>query len=73
MAYDAPDYGGGGVVLVLGSEGDGLRPRVAKACDELIALPMLGAVESLGRERGGGGAVVRDLAESASARLDKAP
>jgi 23S rRNA (guanosine2251-2'-O)-methyltransferase len=48
VAYDAPDYGDGGVVLVLGSEGAGLRPRVAKACDELIALPLLGAVESLG-------------------------
>jgi 23S rRNA (guanosine2251-2'-O)-methyltransferase len=48
VAYDAPDYRGGGVVLVLGSEGEGLRPRVAKACDELIALPMLGAIESLG-------------------------
>jgi 23S rRNA (guanosine2251-2'-O)-methyltransferase len=48
VAYDAPDYGGGGVVLVLGSEGHGLRPRVAAACDELVALPILGAVESLG-------------------------
>jgi len=47
-AYDAPDYGGSGVVLVLGSEGEGLRPRVAKACDELIALPMRGEVDSLG-------------------------
>ena len=48
VAYDVPDYRGGGVVLVLGSEGDGLRPRVAKACDELIALPVLGKVDSLG-------------------------
>jgi 23S rRNA (guanosine2251-2'-O)-methyltransferase len=48
VAYDVPDYRGGGVVLVLGSEGAGLRPRVAKACDELISLPLLGAVESLG-------------------------
>ena len=48
VAYDAPDYRGGGVVLVLGSEGHGLRPRVAAACDELIALPVLGAIESLG-------------------------
>jgi 23S rRNA (guanosine2251-2'-O)-methyltransferase len=48
VAYDAPDYGGGGVVLVLGSEGHGLRPRVAKACDELIGLPLMGATESLG-------------------------
>jgi 23S rRNA (guanosine2251-2'-O)-methyltransferase len=36
------------VVLVLGSEGSGLRPRVAKACDELISLPVLGRIESLG-------------------------
>jgi 23S rRNA (guanosine2251-2'-O)-methyltransferase len=48
VAYDAPDYGGSGVVLVLGSEGSGLRPRVAGACDQLVALPLLGRVESLG-------------------------
>jgi 23S rRNA (guanosine2251-2'-O)-methyltransferase len=48
VPYDSPDYRGGGVVLVLGSEGSGLRPRVAKACDQLIALPLLGRIESLG-------------------------
>jgi 23S rRNA (guanosine2251-2'-O)-methyltransferase len=48
VSYDAPDYRGAGVVLVLGSEGSGLRPRVAKACDELISLPLLGRIESLG-------------------------
>jgi 23S rRNA (guanosine2251-2'-O)-methyltransferase len=48
VPYDAPDYAGSGVVLVLGSEGSGLRPRVAGACDELIALPLLGSIESLG-------------------------
>lgn len=48
VPYDAPDYGGSGVVLVLGSEGAGLRPRVAGACDQLIALPLLGRIESLG-------------------------
>jgi len=48
IPYDAPDYRGAGVVLVLGSEGRGLRPRVAKACDELIALPLRGRIESLG-------------------------
>ena len=47
VPYDAPDYAGAGVVLVLGSEGKGLRPRVAGACDELIALPMRGRIESL--------------------------
>jgi 23S rRNA (guanosine2251-2'-O)-methyltransferase len=37
----------GPTVLVLGGEGKGLRPRVAAACDDLIALPRLGQVESL--------------------------
>ncbi|MDQ3410269.1 MAG: 23S rRNA (guanosine(2251)-2'-O)-methyltransferase RlmB [Actinomycetota bacterium] len=46
VAYDEPDYRGG-VVLVLGAEGRGLRPRVAKACDALIALPLHGRVASL--------------------------
>lgn len=48
VSYDALDYSGSGVVLVLGSEGSGLRPRVAKACDQLISLPLLGRIESLG-------------------------
>ncbi len=48
IPYDAPDYRGAGVVLVLGSEGRGLRPRVAAACDELIALPLRGRLGSLG-------------------------
>jgi 23S rRNA (guanosine2251-2'-O)-methyltransferase len=47
VAYDSPDYRSGGVILVLGSEGSGLRPRVAGACDELIALPMRGRIGSL--------------------------
>jgi 23S rRNA (guanosine2251-2'-O)-methyltransferase len=46
VPYERPDYAGR-VVLVLGSEGRGLRPRVAQACDELIALPMRGRIESL--------------------------
>jgi len=45
-AYDAPDYTGA-VVLVMGAEGTGLRPRVAKACDALVALPLRGCTESL--------------------------
>jgi 23S rRNA (guanosine2251-2'-O)-methyltransferase len=48
VPYDRPDYGGAGTVLVLGSEGAGLRPRVAGACDELVALPLAGRIESLG-------------------------
>jgi len=37
----------GGVVVVLGAEGRGLRPRVAAACDDLVALPLCGRIESL--------------------------
>ena len=37
----------GPTVLVLGGEGKGLRPRVASACDGLIALPRRGEVDSL--------------------------
>jgi 23S rRNA (guanosine2251-2'-O)-methyltransferase len=38
---------GGPTVLVLGGEGKGIRPRVAAACDGLVALPRRGRVESL--------------------------
>ena len=44
--YDGVDYRGG-VVLVLGAEGRGLRPRVAQSCDASISLPMRGHVQSL--------------------------
>ncbi len=37
----------GSTVIVLGGEGKGLRPRVASACDGLVALPQRGKVESL--------------------------
>jgi 23S rRNA (guanosine2251-2'-O)-methyltransferase len=46
LTYDAVDYAGG-VVLVLGGEGKGLRPRVAAACDALLSVPIRGAIESL--------------------------
>jgi 23S rRNA (guanosine2251-2'-O)-methyltransferase len=46
IPYERPDYRGR-VVLVLGSEGRGLRPRVESSCDELVALPMRGRIESL--------------------------
>jgi 23S rRNA (guanosine2251-2'-O)-methyltransferase len=44
--YRTPDYRGS-VVLVLGAEGRGLRPRVAAACDDLVALPLRGRLDSL--------------------------
>jgi 23S rRNA (guanosine2251-2'-O)-methyltransferase len=44
--YREPDYTGG-VVLVLGAEGTGLRPRVRALCDDVVSLPMRGRVDSL--------------------------
>jgi 23S rRNA (guanosine2251-2'-O)-methyltransferase len=46
LDYRQVDFSGP-VVLVLGSEGKGLRPRVASACDALISLPLRGRIESL--------------------------
>jgi 23S rRNA (guanosine2251-2'-O)-methyltransferase len=46
VPYTQPDFRGG-VVLILGAEGKGLRPRVAGACDELVSLPIRGRVASL--------------------------
>ena len=44
--YRAVDWRGG-VVVVLGAEGKGLRPRVASACDDLVAIPLRGRIDSL--------------------------
>lgn len=37
----------GPLALVVGSEGEGLRPLVRKSCDRLLRLPMRGKIQSL--------------------------
>ena len=46
LDYRMPDYRGA-IVIVLGSEGRGLRRRVASSCDALLAIPVRGVTESL--------------------------
>lgn len=69
--YDVHDYAGR-VLLVLGSEGRGLRPRVAGACDALVSLPVRGRVESL-NVSAAAAALVYGILQQRSAALDKAP
>lgn len=71
VPYSVPDYSGG-VVLVLGSEGSGLRPRVAGACDQLVALPLRGQMESLG-VAAAAAALLYGILQSRETVLDKAP
>jgi 23S rRNA (guanosine2251-2'-O)-methyltransferase len=71
VSYDTPDYRGG-VVLVLGSEGDGLRPRVAAVCDELIALPLHGRIGSLGVSAAAA-AILYEILHNRRRALDKVP
>ena len=37
----------GGLALVFGAEGKGVRPLVRRTCDELVSIPLDGTVESL--------------------------
>lgn len=71
VSYTTPDYSGG-VVLVLGSEGSGLRLRVAGACDQLVALPLRGQMESLG-VAAAAAALLYGILQSRDVALDKTP
>jgi 23S rRNA (guanosine2251-2'-O)-methyltransferase len=71
VRYDRPDYRGR-VILVLGSEGRGLRPRVAEACDELVHLPSRGKVGSLGVATAAS-ALVYGILQFRAQALDRAP
>ncbi|HEX2702667.1 MAG TPA: 23S rRNA (guanosine(2251)-2'-O)-methyltransferase RlmB [Solirubrobacteraceae bacterium] len=70
VPYDQPDYSGS-VVLVLGAEGHGLRPRVAASCDALITLPLHGRVGSL-NVNAAGAALMYQMLQRRRA-LDRAP
>jgi 23S rRNA (guanosine2251-2'-O)-methyltransferase len=71
VPYDRPDYRGR-VVIVLGSEGKGLRPRVRGACDELIALPLRGRIESL-NVSSAASAVMYGILQFRQLKVDSAP
>lgn len=44
----------GNLLLVVGGEGDGIRPLVRKQCDHLVAIPHYGGVASLNASVAGG-------------------
>lgn len=46
-SYDAAHTYEGPVIIVIGSEGEGLHPRVQAECDVVVTIPMLGRVASL--------------------------
>jgi len=69
--YERPDYRGR-VLLVLGSEGRGLRPRVAATCDELVALPLRGRIDSLNVSTAAA-ALMYGILQLRARALDKSP
>ena len=71
MPYDQPDYSGR-VALVLGSEGRGLRRRVAETCDQLVSLPQRGRIESLNVSTAAA-ALMYGILHSRAAGLDRGP
>ncbi|MFZ4479763.1 MAG: 23S rRNA (guanosine(2251)-2'-O)-methyltransferase RlmB [Rhodoferax sp.] len=62
----------GAVALVLGAEGDGMRALTAKTCDELVSIPMRGAVESLNVSVASGVCLYEAVRQRSGPELEKA-
>jgi 23S rRNA (guanosine2251-2'-O)-methyltransferase len=58
----------GGLALVLGSEGKGVRPLVRKTCDLVVRIPMLGRVGTLNVAAAGAVAMYEAARQRASGR-----
>jgi 23S rRNA (guanosine2251-2'-O)-methyltransferase len=58
----------GHVALVIGGEGEGIRPLVRKKCDVLMAIPLKGGVSSLNASVAGGVVLFEIVRQRGSAR-----
>ena len=58
----------GGVALVLGAEGKGVRPLVRRACDGAVSIPLYGMIESLNVSVAAGLLVYETARQRAAAR-----
>jgi 23S rRNA (guanosine2251-2'-O)-methyltransferase len=64
---DIPDP----LVLIIGSEGDGISPLLRKNCDLILSIPMVGSVESLNAATAGSIAVYELLRRQRATHIDQ--